>query len=66
MRDGDTDGMQHFDGELERLLRAGTIDFDTAIAFSTNPGNLRLELADLLDGDGGTIDPAATEVEVEP
>jgi len=29
MRDGDTDGMQHFDGELEKLLRAGTIDFDT-------------------------------------
>ncbi len=66
MRDGDTDGMQHFDGELEKLLRAGTIDFDTAIAYSTNPGNLRLELADLLDGDGGTKDTAATEVEVEP
>jgi twitching motility protein PilT len=66
MRDGDTDGMQHFDGELEKLLRAGTIDFDTAIAYSTNPGNLRLELADLLDGSGKTKDPAATEVEVEP
>jgi twitching motility protein PilT len=66
MRDGDTDGMQHFDGELEKLLRAGMIDFDTAIAYSTNPGNLRLELADLLDGTGKTKDPAATEVEVEP
>jgi twitching motility protein PilT len=66
MRDGDTDGMQHFDGELEKLLRAGTIDFDTAIAYSTNPGNLRLELADLLDESGKTKDPAATEVEVEP
>jgi twitching motility protein PilT len=63
MRDGDTDGMQHFDGELEKLLRAGTIDFDTAIAYSTNPGNLRLELADLLDGDGGTKESEATEVE---
>jgi twitching motility protein PilT len=66
MRDGDTDGMQHFDGELEKLLRAGTIDFDTAIAYSTNPGNLRLELADLLDGNGGTKESEATEVEVEP
>jgi twitching motility protein PilT len=66
MRDGDTDGMQHFDGELEKLLRAGTIDFDTAIAYSTNPGNLRLELADLLDGDGGTKESETTEVEVEP
>ena len=58
--------MQHFDGELEKLLRAGLIDFETAIAYSTNPGNLRLELADLLDGSGKTKDPAATEVEVEP
>jgi twitching motility protein PilT len=66
MRDGDTEGMQHFDGELEKLLRAGTIDFDTAIAYSTNPGNLRLELADLLDGSGDTKDSAPTEVEVEP
>ena len=51
MRDGDTDGMQHFDGELERLLRAGTIDFDSALAYSTNPGNFRLEVADLIEND---------------
>ena len=67
MRDGDTDGMQHFDGELEKLLRAGTIDFETAIAYSTNPGNLRLELADLLDDSGKAKDRgrAPTEVEIE-
>ena len=50
MRDGDTDGMQHFDGELEKLLRAGIIDFDTALGYSTNPGNFRLEVADFLEG----------------
>src|ERR1700732_2638221 len=66
MRDGDTDGMQHFDGELEKLLRAGTIDFETAIAYSTNPGNLRLELADLLDGTGKTKESAPTEIENDP
>jgi twitching motility protein PilT len=67
MRDGDTDGMQHFDGELEKLLRAGTIDFDTAMAYSTNPGNLRLELADLLDDSGKAKDRdrAPAEVEIE-
>jgi twitching motility protein PilT len=48
MRDGDTEGMQHFDGEIEKLIRAGTIDYDTAMAYATNPGNLRLQLADLL------------------
>jgi len=67
MRDGDTDGMQHFDGELEKLLRAGTIDYDTALAYSTNPGNFRLEVADFLEGGGNAKQPdtAATEVEVE-
>jgi twitching motility protein PilT len=64
MRDGDTDGMQHFDGELERLLRAGIIDLETALAYSTNPGNLRLELADLVDANAKT-DSASDEVEVE-
>jgi twitching motility protein PilT len=60
MRDGDTDGMQHFDGELEKLLRAGTIDFDTALAYSTNPGNFRLEVADFLEANSK---PEPVEVE---
>jgi len=46
MRVGSTEGMQHFDGEIEKLIRAGTIDFETGMAYATNPGNLRLELAD--------------------
>ena len=67
MRDGDTDGMQHFDGELEKLLRAGIIDFDTALGYSTNPGNFRLEVADFLESSGNAKDSdrAPTEVEVE-
>jgi twitching motility protein PilT len=47
MRDGNMEGMQYFDGELERLTRAGSISLETALAFATNPGNLRLEMADL-------------------
>jgi hypothetical protein len=38
--------MQHFDGEIEKLIRAGTIDLETGMAYATNAGNLRLELAD--------------------
>ena len=49
MRDGSNDGMQHFDGELEKLVRAGVIELETALSYSTNAGNLRLELADLAD-----------------
>lgn len=49
MRDGDTEGMQHFDGEIERLIRNGIVDFETGLTYSTNAGNLRLELADYVE-----------------
>ncbi len=49
MRDGSQDGMQYFDGEIEKLIRAGTIDFEVGLSYSTNAGNLRLELADIAD-----------------
>jgi twitching motility protein PilT len=47
MQDGDTDGMQYFDGEIEKLVRVGLVDFDTGLAYATNPGNLRLIMADM-------------------
>ena len=46
MRVGTTEGMQHFDGEIDKLIRAGTIDYETGMAYATNAGNLRLEMAD--------------------
>jgi twitching motility protein PilT len=49
MKDGKQDGMQHFDGEIERLLRANVITLDTAMSYATNPNNLRLEIADLIE-----------------
>lgn len=50
MRVGATEGMQHFDGEIERLIREGIVDFEVGMAYATNPGNLRLELADFVAG----------------
>jgi twitching motility protein PilT len=47
MKDGGLDGMQHFDGEIEKLIRAGVISFSTGLLYATNPGNLRVELADV-------------------
>jgi Tfp pilus assembly ATPase PilU len=47
MRSSSTEGMQYFDGEIEKLLRAGTVDFETGMAYATNAGNLRLEVSDL-------------------
>jgi twitching motility protein PilT len=49
MRDGAEDGMQHFDGEIERLVRAGVIDLDLGMSYATNPNNLRLCLSDLFE-----------------
>ncbi|HZQ94229.1 MAG TPA: PilT/PilU family type 4a pilus ATPase [Candidatus Sulfotelmatobacter sp.] len=51
MRVGTTEGMQHFDGEIEKLIRAGMIGFETGMVYATNAGNLRLELADFAEID---------------
>jgi twitching motility protein PilT len=49
MRDGANDGMQHFDSEIERLVREEVITLDTALSYATNAGNLRLELSDFME-----------------
>ena len=49
MRDGELDGMQHFDGEIEKLVRAGVISVSTGLSYATNAGNLRVHLADVAD-----------------
>ena len=69
MRDGDTEGMQHFDGEIEKMIRSGTVSMETGLAFSSNAGNLRLELADFKEGAANakkSESPAEnTEMEIE-
>ena len=49
MRDGELDGMQYFDGEIEKLARAGEISLATALAYATNTGNLQVQMADFDD-----------------
>jgi twitching motility protein PilT len=48
IRDGNLDGMQCFDGELEALARMNAITTETALAYATNQSNLRLAISDLL------------------
>jgi twitching motility protein PilT len=55
MRDGGLDGMQHFDGEIERLIREGSISFDVGMLHATNAGNLRVQLADLAPSDEDSL-----------
>ena len=68
MRDGTTEGMQHFDGEIEKMIRAGIVEFETGMSYSTNAGNLRLEMADFLEGSQSSVlsgNASGTEIEIE-
>jgi twitching motility protein PilT len=69
MRDGTTEGMQHFDGEIEKLIRTGVVEFETGMSYATNAGNLRLEMADFLEERAaGTLSAdssGSTEIEIE-
>ena len=55
MNDGELDGMQTFDGEIEKLVRAGNLSVATALLYATNAGNLRVRLFDVADGEGPVI-----------
>ena len=46
MKDGELEGMQHFDGVLEKMVRDGIISKASAIGYATNAGNLNLSLSD--------------------
>jgi twitching motility protein PilT len=65
MRDGSQDGMQCFDDEIEKFIRAGVIDVETGLSYATNAGNLRLQLGDLLDEQSRNAF-ASAELEPQP
>jgi twitching motility protein PilT len=65
MRVGDNEGMQHFDGEIEKMIRAGTVALEVGLAYATNPGNLRLELADFAPVEKEKPKSSETEIEIE-
>jgi twitching motility protein PilT len=45
MKAGVSEGMQHFDGEIARLVQDRAIDLETGISFASNPVDLGQELA---------------------
>ena len=47
MEQGDQEGMQTFDGVLERMIREGIITKEAAIPYATNANNLLLRLNDM-------------------
>ncbi|MGC2235730.1 MAG: PilT/PilU family type 4a pilus ATPase [Pyrinomonadaceae bacterium] len=47
MNDGALDGMQTFDGVLEKYIREGLVRKEIALAYATNQNNLALSISDL-------------------
>jgi twitching motility protein PilT len=47
MDQGELEGMQTFDGVIEKMVRAGVLNRDEAMAYASNPGNLLLRLSDM-------------------
>jgi Tfp pilus assembly pilus retraction ATPase PilT len=44
MKSGEFDGMQSFDSEIAKLVRARTIDLQTALSFATDPAEVQRAL----------------------
>src|ERR1700738_1921655 len=65
MRDGSNEGMQHFDQQIEILIRNGVVDFETGLTYATNAGNLRPELTDYLEDERRKRPATAKEREEE-
>jgi twitching motility protein PilT len=53
MVQGDQDGMQTFDGVIEKMLREGIVTVEGAIPYASNANNLLLQISDL----GGVAPP---------
>ncbi len=47
MNDGEMEGMQTFDKELEKMIRNGVVEREVALAYATNANNLALAISDL-------------------
>jgi twitching motility protein PilT len=59
MEAGSLEGMQTFDGELEKLIQAGGVDREVALSYATNRTNLELRLSTQSGGDAEPAIPLA-------
>jgi twitching motility protein PilT len=63
MEDGTLEGMQTFDGELERLINAGVLERELGLSYATNRTNLQLRLE--TQGSGAGASAAAPAIRVK-
>ena len=64
MKDGAMEGMQTFDGELEKMIRNGTVKREVALAYASNANNLALSISDM-DGERRSEPVPELEPEIE-
>ena len=57
MEQGATEGMQTFDGEIEKLVRNGLVSKEDGLAYASNSGNLLLRLGELGGGSAVKDEP---------
>lgn len=50
MEQGDMEGMQTFDGEIEKLVRSGVVTKEDGLSYASNQGNLLLRLGEYSAG----------------
>lgn len=62
MNQGELEGMQTFDGVIEKLVRSGVVNKDEALAYASNQGDMLLRLADF----GGTPQPQKSAPTTRP
>jgi twitching motility protein PilT len=63
MEQGEVEGMQTFDGVIEKMIRDGVVTKEDGLAYASNYGNLLLRLGEL--GGGGAASPKAAEPKAE-
>jgi twitching motility protein PilT len=68
MEQGAVEGMQTFDGEIEKMIRSGVVNKDDGLAYASNQGNLLLRLGEF--GSGGRPEaktpPAKPQTQSKP
>ena len=61
MEQGEVEGMQTFDGVIEKMIRSGLVTKEDGLAYASNYGNLLLRLGDF--GAGGAVRKTEPKVE---
>lgn len=57
MEQGEVEGMQTFDGVIEKMIRDGLVTKEDGLAYASNYGNLLLRLGDFGSGSGASKPP---------